>query len=266
MAYELQAPGLATGLTLSAKLYAGGALVATVSLTESPASSGVYGNASDLSLAGGNYAIAVVDGSGNKYATGTLLWDGAAEVMAGNVVLGAVQGPYPPAKATDLDVRGLTLANINNIIAQSTAANTGATKAAAATLLSHSGTARAGSTSTTIVLATTASAVDGTYVGQTIRLTGATGAGQARVITAYASKVATVDAAWVTVPDATTAYSVVGDAGATTATDKSRIAASAAVAPAYTPTVGSDGKVVTSNPATIENITVSSETVIACPQ
>jgi hypothetical protein len=71
------------------------------------------------------------------------------------------------------------------------------------------GTAQAGSTGTTIVLATGALAVNDVYNQMTITLTGGTGAGQTRTITDYigASRTATV-AAWSVTPDNTTTYSI----------------------------------------------------------
>lgn len=73
----------------------------------------------------------------------------------------------------------------------------------------HSGTAQAGAAST-ITLAAAASATNDYYKHATLTLTGGTGSGQVREITAYAgaTKVATVDAAWVTVPDATSTYDI----------------------------------------------------------
>ncbi len=74
----------------------------------------------------------------------------------------------------------------------------------------NSGTAQAGGAST-ITLAAGASAVDNTYNGMTVRLTGGTGAGQERKVTAYngATKVATVSVAWAPAPDATSTYDVI---------------------------------------------------------
>lgn len=76
---------------------------------------------------------------------------------------------------------------------------------------SHStdGTAQAGGAST-ITLATTARAVDSYYNNRLITILSGTGAGQERKITGYvgATKVATVDSAWTTVPDATSVYVV----------------------------------------------------------
>lgn len=73
------------------------------------------------------------------------------------------------------------------------------------------GTAQAGSTSTSIRLASTASAVNDFYNGQFVRTTGGTGSGQVRQIIDYdgTTKQATVDTAWTVTPDATTAYSIV---------------------------------------------------------
>ena len=70
------------------------------------------------------------------------------------------------------------------------------------------GTARAGS-STTITLATTASAQTDAYINSTLTLTGGTGSGQTRTIRDYdgITKVATV-AIWTVTPDATTTYSI----------------------------------------------------------
>lgn len=71
------------------------------------------------------------------------------------------------------------------------------------------GTAQAG-TSTTITLAAGSSATNGYYNQHYVRITGGTGAGQIRQITGYvgSTKIASVDAAWSTTPDATSTYSV----------------------------------------------------------
>lgn len=73
----------------------------------------------------------------------------------------------------------------------------------------HSGTAQAGAAST-ITLAAGASAADDLYKSQVIKVYSGTGAGQSRIITGYvgATKVATVDRAWATQPDATSLYAV----------------------------------------------------------
>jgi hypothetical protein len=73
----------------------------------------------------------------------------------------------------------------------------------------HSGTAQAGA-ATTVTLAAGASATDDLFNGQVVKIYGGTGAGQSRVITDYvgSTKVATVDRAWATNPDATSTYAV----------------------------------------------------------
>lgn len=72
-----------------------------------------------------------------------------------------------------------------------------------------SGTATAGS-ATSMTLAAGSSAVDGTYVGMTINLTGGTGAGQSAVISKYvgSTKVATFSGTLGTAASATTTYTI----------------------------------------------------------
>lgn len=72
------------------------------------------------------------------------------------------------------------------------------------------GTAQAGSTSTTIKLAAAASSTDDAYTAMYVTITGGTGSGQTKLITDYvgSTKVATVDSAWTTTPDATSTYSL----------------------------------------------------------
>lgn len=72
-----------------------------------------------------------------------------------------------------------------------------------------SGTGQAGATGTTFVLRSAAAFADSQLVGHTISLTGGTGAGQSRLITAYtgATDTATVDT-WTTTPDNTSTYIV----------------------------------------------------------
>ena len=71
------------------------------------------------------------------------------------------------------------------------------------------GTAQAGAAGT-ITLAAGASATDNLYKGERILITGNTGVGQARIITAYdgTPKVATIDPNWTTTPDNTSAYEI----------------------------------------------------------
>lgn len=77
------------------------------------------------------------------------------------------------------------------------------------TAIVQSGTAQAGA-ATTITLAAGASATNNLYDGCTVSIYGGTGAGQTRTITAYngTTKIATVDYAWTTNPDATSTYAV----------------------------------------------------------
>ena len=76
--------------------------------------------------------------------------------------------------------------------------------------LKTTGTAQAGSTVSTIVLAAGANATNSYYNGQVIVITSGLGSGQSRIITAYVggTKVATIDVNWTTTPDATSVYSV----------------------------------------------------------
>ena len=71
----------------------------------------------------------------------------------------------------------------------------------------HSGVA-AGGGSSSITLASTASATDSLYLGGTIEIARGTGAGQVRAIVAYtgSSKTASVDRDWTTAPDTTSVY------------------------------------------------------------
>lgn len=74
----------------------------------------------------------------------------------------------------------------------------------------HTGTAQGG-TANTITLAATASATENVYATMVVYITGGTGDGQERTITAYngTTKVATVNPNWTTNPDATSTYSVI---------------------------------------------------------
>jgi hypothetical protein len=74
----------------------------------------------------------------------------------------------------------------------------------------HSGTAQAGGAST-ITLAAGASATNDYYRKKVLKIYGGTGIGQARTIIGYvgSSKVATMDRAWATNPDATSTYAVI---------------------------------------------------------
>lgn len=93
-----------------------------------------------------------------------------------------------------------------------------------------SGTASAG-TSTTITLAG-ASATDSLYVGETVAILAGTGAGQARIITAYvgSTKVATVAQAWATTPDNTSVFAVLSLGRSMTAVMADGVVTAAAIA------------------------------------
>jgi hypothetical protein len=72
------------------------------------------------------------------------------------------------------------------------------------------GTAQAGGTTTTIKLATGASAVDDFYTGMTVTITAGTGNAQTGEIIGYvgSTKIATIAKAWAAGPDATSTYSI----------------------------------------------------------
>src|SRR5262249_27385977 len=74
----------------------------------------------------------------------------------------------------------------------------------------YRGKVMAGSSSTSIKLDTGASALSNTYLGDSIVITGGTGVGQSRTITAYngSTKLATVDTAWTTIPDNTSTFEI----------------------------------------------------------
>jgi hypothetical protein len=77
-------------------------------------------------------------------------------------------------------------------------------------VFARSGTAQAGSTSTTIKLDSGASATDNFYANQIVFLRGGTGAGQSATIASYAgtTKVATIVGTWATTPDNTTTFTI----------------------------------------------------------
>lgn len=85
-----------------------------------------------------------------------------------------------------------------------------AVTAAVSKVVIFSGTAQTGSTSNTIKLSAAASATNNLYNGDLLSTTGGTGAGQTKTIISYngTTKVATVDKAWVTIPDNTTTFDI----------------------------------------------------------
>ncbi len=127
--------------------------------------------------------------------------------VSGNV--GGISGvtiPSTIASPTNITAAtGITVSTNND----KTGYSLSTTPLASTSIVSASGTASAGAASTLTL--TGASAVDSTYNGQTILITGGTGVGQARVISGYvgATKVATVSPAWSTTPDNTSTFTVV---------------------------------------------------------
>jgi hypothetical protein len=74
----------------------------------------------------------------------------------------------------------------------------------------RTGTAQAGSTSSTIKLDASASATNNLYQNDLVTITGGVGLGQTRTIVSYAgsTKIATVDRAWTTTPDNTSTFAI----------------------------------------------------------
>lgn len=84
-----------------------------------------------------------------------------------------------------------------------------ATFAADTGLILRANTCQAGSTGTTIVLDAGASATNSTYVGCNVVITGGTGVGQVRTITAYAGGTVTATVpTWQTTPDGTSTFAI----------------------------------------------------------
>lgn len=85
----------------------------------------------------------------------------------------------------------------------------------------ETGTAQAGATNTITLMSTTPGNAD-SYINYTLTLTGGTGSGQERTITAYnnSTKIATVDSDWTTIPDNTTTYTITLQGLPSTATVK----------------------------------------------
>lgn len=132
----------------------------------------------------------------------TALPNAAAEAAGGLYTRGSGSGQI------NQQSNGLIDTNIERIDNDATAA----TNAKNGWLgLATTGTAASGG-STSITLAGGASAVDDFYNNAAVAIISGTGAGQARQITDYvgSSKVATVDTAWATNPDATSVYWIVG--------------------------------------------------------
>jgi len=108
----------------------------------------------------------------------------------------------------------------------------------------RSGTAQSGSTSNTIKLDASASATNSIYVGNIVTITGGTGLGQSRSITAYvgSTKVATVDRNWITTPDNTSTFAIYANTTPTTFSDQgvAQAAASGSITLAATASATND--------------------------
>ena len=79
----------------------------------------------------------------------------------------------------------------------------------------YGGTAQAGSTASTIKIASSDGAPTDGYVSYTVNITGGTGSGQSATVTAYnaTTKVATISGTWTTTPDNTSVYNFTVPAG-----------------------------------------------------
>lgn len=169
----------------------------------------------DLSASGSyaadtdNYSVVITAGTvGAANVSGTVVADFSIEGRSALI---------PTTAGRKLDVStggeaGVDLANVGSPASALSLPNvtvgtaTNVTNAAAAV---HSNTAQAGA-ATTITLDASASASNNAYYGYDIQITGGTGAGQVRQITGYVgnTKVATVDRAWTTAPDATSTFTI----------------------------------------------------------
>src|SRR5262249_33450437 len=119
----------------------------------------------------------------------------------------------PVTVAINNDKSGYTLAGAQSFSTTGTVGGVTATVALSAvdSNILHFGTALAGATSNSVVLAATASNVTDLYVGSLIKLYSGTGSGQARTIVGYngTTHVATMDRAWVATPDTTSQYAII---------------------------------------------------------
>lgn len=154
-----------------------------------------------------------------KYVLGTISPAAAGSVRADAVTgaVGSVTGAVGSVTGAVGSVTGNMGGNVSGSVGSVTAGvtvasnndKTGYALTALESLITHSGTAQAGGSSS-ITLAAGASATDGLHVGNLIKVYGGTGAGQTRTISAYigATKVATVGRAWAITPDSSSTYAV----------------------------------------------------------
>jgi hypothetical protein len=240
----------ATGLTITAKLFAAGSdtQVASVTATEATNRKGTY-LAVYTSVAAGEYQLIAFDSQPIPVAS----WWVTLTLST------ATFGVYDKADTRDINTRAVDIqsklpaalvsgrmdasvgAMANNVITAASMASdasgeiadavwdevlTGATHNVAASagrrlrqlasVIVHSGTAQgAGTGNNQIQLDTGASSINGAYDPGLVYIETGTGAGQTRLILQYSgsTKVATVDRDWRVNPDNTSEFVILGDAG-----------------------------------------------------
>jgi len=171
--------------------------------------------------------ITNINGSGNDYLTttiasaqlGTMCYTQSADtlivvhedIVPKKIVRGASDSSWTISNITfdSVPQHAFTLST-HNPVGTLTAGDVTGKVTLEASQAQVSGTAQTGSTSTTIKLATGASATDDAYNGMYVTITSGTGNGQERLITDYvgSTRVATVDTAWTTTPDNTSVYAL----------------------------------------------------------
>lgn len=172
--------------------------------------------------------ITNINGSGNPYLTtsitaamlSSIVWTQSADTMIivqenlapQRLVRGATDASWTVSSITfdSIPKHAFTLTTVvNNSETLTPSAVSGNITLTTTSSKHDTGTAQAGA-STTITLKSASSSSDDYFNGLYITITGGTGAGQIRVITDYvgSTKVATVDRAWTTTPNATSTYSI----------------------------------------------------------
>lgn len=164
---------------------------------------------SAITQSGGRPEVNMTHAGGTAWASGGIV---SGAFASGAITASAIAADaITAAKVADGTIDAATFAaGAINAAAIADGAIDRATFAADTGLVSiRSNTAQAGAGST-ITLDASASATDSFYKGATVLLTGGTGVGQYRVITAYvgATKVATVSPAWATNPDNTSTFAI----------------------------------------------------------
>lgn len=183
----------------------GSAELAATAVTEIAA--GVWDEARASHVAAGSFGQGVASVQGNV--TGSV-----GSVASGGITTASFAAGAIDANAIATDAIGsaeLAATAVTEIAAgvwdESRSAHTASGSFGASNQVIRGATAQAGA-ATTITLDASASATDSFYNEQIVMLIAGTGAGQARRITAYtgATKVATVELAWVTNPDNTSVF------------------------------------------------------------